>query len=87
VLISGDTIIAAGVILPLTQFPVADKSLGTRHRAAIGLSEETDALVLVVSEETSQVSMAQRGRLERNVSPERLRVALSGVAEARALPE
>jgi hypothetical protein len=58
VLIDGDTIIAAGVILPLTQFPVADKSLGTRHRAALGLSEETDALVIVVSEETSQISLA-----------------------------
>ncbi|HUG40455.1 MAG TPA: diadenylate cyclase CdaA [Longimicrobiales bacterium] len=86
-LVSGDTLIAAGVILPLTQFPVADKSLGTRHRAAIGLSEETDALVIVVSEETSQVSMAQRGRLERNVSPERLRAALAGVAGTRAVTE
>ena len=86
-LISGDTIIAAGVILPLTQFPVADKSLGTRHRAAIGLAEETDALVVVVSEETSQVSMAQRGRLERNVSPERLRAAMAGVPERRAVAE
>jgi diadenylate cyclase len=86
-LVSGDTIIAAGVILPLTQFPVADKSLGTRHRAAIGLSEETDALVVVVSEETSQVSMAQRGRLERNVSPERLRAALSGVSGTRAVTD
>jgi diadenylate cyclase len=87
VLVNGDTLIAAGVILPLTQFPVADRSLGTRHRAAIGLSEETDALVVVVSEETAQVSMAQRGRLERNVSPERLRAALSGVGGTRALPE
>jgi diadenylate cyclase len=83
VLVSGDTLIAAGVILPLTQFPVADKSLGTRHRAAIGLSEETDALVIVVSEETSQVSVARRGRLERNVSPERLRATLSGVPATR----
>jgi diadenylate cyclase len=87
VLVNADTLIAAGVILPLTQFPVADRSLGTRHRAAIGLSEETDALVVVVSEETAQVSMAQRGRLERNVSPERLRAALAGVAGTRAVAE
>lgn len=87
ILVSGDTLIAAGVILPLTQFPVADRSLGTRHRAAIGLSEETDALVIVVSEETAQVSMAQRGRLERNVSPERLRATLGGVAAAVPVPD
>lgn len=79
VLLRGDTIIAAGVILPLTQFPVADKSLGTRHRAALGLSEETDALVLVVSEETAQVSIADRGRLERDVDGDRLRRILAGV--------
>ncbi|MGH7575374.1 MAG: diadenylate cyclase CdaA [Longimicrobiales bacterium] len=78
VLIQGDTIIAAGVILPLTQFPVTDRSLGTRHRAAIGLSEETDALVIVVSEETAQISIAQRGRLDRNVGLERLRLTLGG---------
>ena len=77
-LIQGDTVIAAGVILPLTQFPVTDKSLGTRHRAALGLSEETDAFVIVVSEETSQISLAFRGRLERNVSLERVRLSLSG---------
>lgn len=75
-LVDGDTIIAAGVVLPLTQFPVSDKSLGTRHRAALGLSEETDALVVVVSEETSQVSVAHRGYLERNVGLERVRAAL-----------
>lgn len=86
VLVSGDTLIAAGVILPLTQFPVADRSLGTRHRAAIGLSEETDALVIVVSEETSQVSMARRGRLERNVSAERLRATLVGVTGTASVP-
>jgi diadenylate cyclase len=78
VLIDGDTIIAAGVILPLTQFPVADKTLGTRHRAALGLSEETDAFIIVVSEENSQISLAFRGRLERNVSLERVRLSLSG---------
>ncbi len=78
VLVRSDTIIAAGVILPLTQFPVADKSLGTRHRAALGLSEETDALIVVVSEETAQVSIADRGRLERDVDMDRLRHILAG---------
>jgi len=77
VIIRGDMIIAAGAILPLTQFPVVDKSLGTRHRAALGLSEETDALVIVVSEETSQISVAVRGHLERNVDRDRLLAALS----------
>lgn len=78
VLIQGDTIIAAGVILPLTQYPVTDRTLGTRHRAALGLSEETDALIIVVSEETSQISLAHRGRLERDVSLDRVRHALAG---------
>ncbi|MEX2281872.1 MAG: diadenylate cyclase CdaA [Gemmatimonadota bacterium] len=78
VLISGDTIIAAGVILPLTQFPVTDRALGTRHRAALGLSEETDALVIVVSEESSTVSVAQRGQIERGISTERLQALLAG---------
>jgi diadenylate cyclase len=85
VLIEGDTIIAAGVILPLTQFPVADRSLGTRHRAALGLSEETDALIVVVSEETSQISLAHRGRLARNVDLDRVRSALAG-GPVEALP-
>jgi diadenylate cyclase len=84
VLIAGDTIVAAGVVLPLTQYPVSDRTLGTRHRAAIGLSEETDAIVVVVSEETSQVSIARRGVLERNVSHERLRNELVGIALVRS---
>ncbi len=81
-IIRGENILAARCILPLTQFPVTDRSLGTRHRAAIGLSEETDALVIVVSEETGAISLAERGRLERNVSGERLREAL-GTKAAR----
>jgi diadenylate cyclase len=83
VLISGDLIIAAGVILPLTQFPVSDKSLGTRHRAALGLSEETDALVVVVSEESAIVSAAHRGRMERPVDHERLLALLAGAPLVR----
>ena len=80
VIIRGDTIVAAGAILPLTQFPVSDKSLGTRHRAALGLSEETDALVIVVSEETSTVSLAVRGQLERGLDRERLLAAVSATS-------
>ncbi len=80
VLIVGDEIRTAGAILPLTQATVKDRSLGTRHRAALGLSEETDAIVVVVSEETSRVSVARLGRLERDVAPDRLRSILQGVS-------
>jgi diadenylate cyclase len=82
VLIRGDHIIGAGCVLPLTQFPVTDRSLGTRHRAALGLSEETDAVVIVVSEETSQVSIAMRGLLHRNLTASDVRQVLSD----RSLP-
>jgi len=78
VLIRGDQIIGAGCVLPLTQFKVADKSLGTRHRAALGLSEETDATVLVVSEETSTISVASHGLLYRHLTPQQVRDLLSG---------
>ena len=64
-IIRGDRVVAAGCILPLTQNPALSKSLGTRHRAALGLSEESDALVLVVSEETRQISVAIKGTLRR----------------------
>lgn len=80
--IRGDQIVAAGAILPLTQFPVEDRSLGTRHRAAIGLSEETDALVVVVSEETSQISLAYRGELRRGLDREELAHVLAAGAGA-----
>jgi diadenylate cyclase len=85
-LVRGDTIIGAGCILPLTQFPIADRSLGTRHRAAIGLSEETDALVIVVSEETSQISVARRGQLERKIGLPRLRELLAESPFGRIAP-
>ena len=78
VLIRRDQIIGAGCVLPLTQYKVTDKSLGTRHRAALGLSEETDATVLVVSEETSSISVASHGRLYRHLSPQQVRDVLSG---------
>ena len=84
VIIVGGEIRAAGAILPLTQYAVTDKTLGTRHRAAIGLSEETDALVIVVSEETAKISIALRGNLERDVDPARLREILGGTLPERS---
>ncbi len=86
VLIRGDKIIAAGAPLPLTQFPVRDKSLGMRHRAAIGLSEETDAYVVVISEETSQISLAIGGQLFRGMDQDRLRAHLSRSRSMEPLP-
>ena len=74
--VRGDDIVAAGVILPLTQQPVSDRSLGTRHRAALGLSEETDAIVVVVSEETGVITVAHGGRLFRDLNPDELREML-----------
>ncbi len=80
ILVRGDQIRCAGAILPLTQYTLTDKSLGTRHRAALGLSEETDAIVVVISEESARVSVARGGRMERDVGPERLREILTGAA-------
>jgi diadenylate cyclase len=85
VVIRGEQIIGAACILPLTQYALADRSLGTRHRAALGLSEETDAVVLVVSEETSAISVARKGALERGVTPERVRELLASSARGGAV--
>ena len=84
VVIEGNNIVAAACILPLTQFPVYDATIGTRHRAAIGLSEETDAVVVVVSEETGQISLAVGGRLEKNLSTDQLEERLRTLTQARA---
>ncbi|MFN2384312.1 MAG: diadenylate cyclase CdaA [Gemmatimonadota bacterium] len=85
VVIEGNNIVAAACILPLTQFPVYDAGIGTRHRAAIGLSEETDAAVVVISEETGQISLAVGGRLERNLSPEQLAARLDTLTRVHAV--
>jgi diadenylate cyclase len=77
VIIRGDRIAYAACIFPLTQRQDLNKSLGTRHRAAIGLSEETDALVVVVSEETGAVSYAHKGQFTRAVTHEELRAFLT----------
>jgi diadenylate cyclase len=77
IIISGGQVVAAGCILPLSQLPDLDPTFGTRHLAALGLSEETDAVVLVVSEETRQISIAERGVLQRNVETADLKSRLS----------
>ncbi|MBI4420407.1 MAG: TIGR00159 family protein [Gemmatimonadetes bacterium] len=87
VIVREDQIIAAGCVLPLTQFPVADKSLGTRHRAALGLTEETDAVVVVVSEETSTISVASRGLLQRGLTPAEVREVLAGRRSSLAVAD
>ncbi|MCX6895050.1 MAG: diadenylate cyclase CdaA [Verrucomicrobia bacterium] len=79
VLIKGDRITQAACIFPLTQRADLSKSLGTRHRAAIGLSEETDAVVVVVSEETGAISHAYKGQFTRSVTLEQLRAFLTSV--------
>jgi diadenylate cyclase len=79
VIIKGDRIAQAACIFPLTQRQDLQKSLGTRHRAAIGLAEETDAVVVVVSEETGAISYAYKGQLVRGVSLEELRALLTSV--------
>ncbi|HLW00401.1 MAG TPA: diadenylate cyclase CdaA [Ktedonobacterales bacterium] len=73
VIIRGDRLIAAAVLLPLSEAQNAYADMGTRHRAALGLSEQTDALAIIISEETGTVSLAEHGRLIRNVSEDRLR--------------
>jgi diadenylate cyclase len=72
VILREGSIVAAGCIFPLTQSAELSKSIGTRHRAGVGLTEETDALVIIVSEESGAVSFARGGRLIRGISRERL---------------
>lgn len=88
VLIKGDRITYAACIFPLSNRQDLHRSVGTRHRAAVGLSEETDALVVVISEETGAISYAYKGQLTRGVTLEKLRDFLSSilVTSARARP-
>ncbi|TAL06204.1 MAG: TIGR00159 family protein [Verrucomicrobia bacterium] len=79
VILKGDRIGYAACIFPLTQRQDLNKSLGTRHRAAIGLSEETDAAIVAVSEESGAISYAYKGQLVRGVTLEELRAFLTSV--------
>ena len=82
VVVQEGRIAAAGCFLPLSMSPAVAKELGTRHRAAIGLTEETDAFVIVVSEETGTISVVQGGRLNRDLDAVTLRRALTGIFKA-----
>lgn len=79
VVIRQGRIMTAGCVLPLTKNPYINKRLGTRHRAAIGLSEETDAVIVVVSEETKQISLVQHGAITTDLDPNSLRSRLDAI--------
>src|SRR3954451_14356931 len=76
VIVREETILAAGALLPLAEMTVHTERCGTRHRAALGITEQTDAVVVVVSEENSQVSLVERARIVRNLSEPQLAKAI-----------
>ncbi len=79
VIVRGDRVLAAGCVLPLTTGSAVDYHLGTRHRAALGLTEQSDAVVVVVSEETGIISVAHNGRMIRRLDENRLVKVLEAV--------
>ena len=83
VIVRGNQIIAAGCLLPLPEEGIVKERLGTRHRAALGLSLASDALVLVVSEETGAISVIEEGKITRNLDPDGLRRRVSVKVPAR----
>ena len=79
IIVRGNRIVSATCYLPLSDNMQISKDLGTRHRAAIGMSEVSDAMIIVVSEETGHVSIAEGGRLARNVTPEYLKQRINAL--------
>jgi diadenylate cyclase len=86
VIIQKDRIAAAACFLPLSMNPVLSTQLGTRHRAGIGITEETDAIAVIVSEETGAISLAVAGNIERELTVEQLREKLSGLLRRYVRP-
>ena len=84
VVIRGNRMVAAGCFLPITSSPELSKSMGTRHRAGLGLSEETDAVIIVVSEETGNISMVINGKFETHLDMGTLRDMLTDLFTTRA---
>jgi diadenylate cyclase len=83
VIVQGDRVAAAACFLPLTINPRLSRELGSRHRAALGITEENDAVAIVASEETGIVSMVMNGDIERSLSPEQLRIRLRALIPRR----
>src|SRR5882762_7343767 len=83
VIIEGSRVAAAGCFLPLSLNPLISKQLGTRHRAAIGVTEDSDAIVVLVSEETGSISLASGGSIETNLIPEDLSDRLTDMFSRR----
>jgi diadenylate cyclase len=79
VIVQGDRVAAAACFLPLSVNPRVSRDLGTRHRAALGLTEENDAVAIVVSEETGSISLVMNGDIERGLSPDALKTRLRGL--------
>jgi diadenylate cyclase len=86
VIVRGDRIVAAGCVLPLSETALYRERFGTRHRAAVGITEGTDALAVVASEETGAISLVVRGRIIRNLDEDRLRGALIAQLSPSTLP-
>ena len=78
VIIREDRIVAAGALLPLAETSIHSERFGTRHRAALGITEQTDAVVIVVSEENGQISLVERARIVRNLTEAGLARAIQG---------
>jgi len=87
VIVQGDRIAAAACFLPLSINPKVSRELGTRHRAALGITEENDAIAIVVSEETGAITVALAGALERGLTPERLRDRLRALLTGQRIVE
>jgi hypothetical protein len=83
VILRGPQILAAGAVLPLAEMTIHTERLGTRHRAALGITEQSDALVVVVSEETRQISLVERARIVRNLNEAQLSRAIRTLLRPR----
>jgi len=86
VIVRNERVVSAGVVLPLSDTGAYRERFGTRHRAALGITEQTDALAVVVSEETGGVSLVERGRIVRNLDQKRLAARLADLLQHDELP-